>query len=196
MKTEKDYLNDLTEIRSLMERSSKFLSLTGFSGILAGVYALAGVYVAYIWIYDSDKSADVLSIFSLGVLILVLALSTAVVLSQKKSAKNGERLWNPVAKRLVMNLAIPLVSGGIFILILFLKDRLELIAPAMLIFYGMALANAGKFTFEEVKFFGIIEILLGLIAAYYTDYGLLFWAIGFGFMHIVYGIYMHWKYER
>ncbi|SDG68290.1 hypothetical protein [Psychroflexus sediminis] len=196
MNTEKDYLRDLTEIRSLMERSSKFLSLTGFSGILAGVYALAGAYLACSWIYGSDTEANVLSIFSLGALVLVLALSTAVVLSQKKSAKNGERLWNPVAKRLLMNLAIPLVSGGIFILILFLKDSIELIAPAMLIFYGLALVNAGKFTFEEVKFFGIIEILLGLIAAYYTDYGLLFWAIGFGFMHIVYGIYMHWKYER
>lgn len=196
MKTEKEYLKDLTEIRSMMERSTKFLSLTGLSGILAGVYAMGGAYLAYFWIYISDSVIDVANLFFLAIGILVFALVTAAFLSHKRSKKNGELLWNPVAKRLVMNLAIPLISGGIFIAILFMKDSLELIAPAMLIFYGLALVNAGKFTFEEVKFFGIIEILMGLIAAYFTSYGLLFWALGFGFMHVVYGIYMHLKYER
>lgn len=195
MKTEKDYIKELADIRSMMERSTKFLSLTGLSGILAGVYALGGAYLAYSWLYISD-TVDIANLFLLAIGILILALVTAVFLSYKRSKKNGELLWNPVAKRLVLNLAIPLISGGIFITILFLKDKLELIAPAMLIFYGLGLVNAGKFTFEEVKFFGIIEILLGLIAAYFTSYGLLFWTVGFGAMHILYGIYMHLKYER
>ena len=46
MKNETDYLRDIGEIRSLMERSSKFISLSGWAGIFAGIYALAGVYVA------------------------------------------------------------------------------------------------------------------------------------------------------
>jgi hypothetical protein len=43
---------------------------------------------------------------------------------------------------------------------------------------------------------GICEIGLGLIASIYMGYGLLFWAVGFGVLHIIYGIVMYMKYER
>tara|TARA_R110000850_G_scaffold147130_1_gene269313 strand:+ start:23891 stop:24517 length:627 start_codon:yes stop_codon:yes gene_type:complete len=208
MKAEQEYINDLKEIRSMMERSTRFLSLTGWSGIMAGVYALTGAFVAYTLYYESNEqliyntmdvaqmTGNSLQFFLLAAAVLVLAVGTAIFLSWKKSAKTGEKLWNAAARRLAINLMIPLVSGGVFILILFSKGLFGLIAPVSLIFYGLALVNASKFTFEEVKYFGMIEIVLGLIAAYFIGYGLLFWAIGFGFLHIVYGVYMHLKYER
>lgn len=208
MKTEEDYIQDISQIRSMMERSTRFLSLTGWSGILAGVYALAGAYWAYRTYYVAGESllyntldtpqlyAPAQPFFLLATSILVLAVGTAVLLSWKRARTKGEQLWNPAARRLVINLAIPLVTGGVFVLLLFAKGLVGLIAPATLIFYGLALVNAGKFTFEEVKYFGIIEILLGLLAMYFIGYGLLFWAIGFGLLHIVYGVYMHIKYER
>lgn len=208
MKAEQEYINDLKEIRSMMERSTRFLSLTGWSGIMAGLYALIGAYVAYTLYYESNEqliystldatemTGNALQFFLLAAAVLVMAVSTAILLSWRKSTKTGERLWNAAARRLAINLMIPLVSGGVFILILFSKGLFGLIAPVSLIFYGLALVNASKFTFEEVKYFGIIEIVLGLIAAYFIGYGLLFWAIGFGLLHIVYGVYMHLKYER
>jgi hypothetical protein len=91
---------------------------------------------------------------------------------------------------------VPLVSGGILILVLIVKDLIGLIAPLMLLFYGLALYNASKFTIDEVKFLGMTQIGLGLIASYFTEYGLLFWSIGFGVVHIIYGIYMYFRYER
>lgn len=208
MKTEQEYINDLKEIRSMMERSTRFLSLTGWSGIMAGIYALIGAFVGYTLYFENkeqliyntldaaamnDKS---LQFFFLAAAVLVLAIGTAIFLSWRKSKHTGEPLWNAAARRLAVNLMIPLASGGVFILILFSKGLFGLIAPVSLIFYGLALVNASKFTFEEVKYFGIIEIILGLIASYFIGYGLLFWAIGFGFLHIVYGVYMHLKYER
>lgn len=209
MKTEQEYIKDLTEIRSMMERSTRFLSLTGWSGIMAGIYALAGSYIAYKLFYlnSSDNvnyssierqeiSGNVINLILLALVILALAIGTAVFLSYRKSKKSGERLWNAAARRLIINMAIPLVTGGIFILILISKGLLGLIAPLTLIFYGLALLNASKFTFEEFKYLGIIEIVLGLIASYFIGYALLFWAIGFGIMHIIYGIYMHLRYEK
>lgn len=208
MKAEQEYINDLKEIRSMMERSTRFLSLTGWSGIMAGFYAIIGALVAYTLYYEThekliyntldaaEMTGNALQFFLLAAVILVLAIGTAIVLSWKKSNKTGERLWNAAARRLAINLLIPLVSGGVFILILFSKGLFGLIAPVSLIFYGLALVNASKFTFEEVKYFGIIEIVLGLVSAYFIGYGLLFWAIGFGLLHIVYGVYMHLKYER
>jgi NADH:ubiquinone oxidoreductase subunit K len=208
MKEEQEYIKDLTEIRSMMERSTRFLSLTGWSGIMAGIYALVGAYLAYRIIYlNPDEvvytslkanvlSGSVLTLVIIAVAVLVLAIGTAIMLSYRKSKINDYKLWNPATRRLIINLAIPLVTGGVFILALFSKGLLGLIAPSTLIFYGLALLNASKFTFEDVKYLGITQIALGLAASYFVGYGLFFWAAGFGLMHIIYGIYMHRRYEK
>lgn len=208
MKTEQEYVKDLSEIRSMMERSTKFLSLSGLSGIMAGIYALIGAYFAYHYFFNSadgeiyssiapqEITENVFNLILLAVLILVLAVGTAVLFSSKKAAKNDEVLWNPVTRRLVINMAIPLIAGGILILILISKGSLGLIAPLTMIFYGISLINASEFTFNEIRYLGIIQIVLGLLSAYFISLSLLLWALGFGLMHIAYGIYMHLKYEK
>ncbi|MEX2349982.1 MAG: hypothetical protein WD554_03820, partial [Flavobacteriaceae bacterium] len=104
--------------------------------------------------------------------------------------------WNPVARRLVTNMAVPLITGAVFMGILISKGIFGLLAPLTLIFYGLALVNASKFTFDELRYLGITQIILGLISTYYLEYGLLLWAVGFGIMHIAYGTFMHLKYEK
>jgi hypothetical protein len=131
-----------------------------------------------------------------AVLVLVLAVGTAVLLSYRKANGRGEKVWNATSRRLLASMAVPLVAGGILVLILFLKGVLGLMAPLTLLFYGIALYNASTFTFPEIRSLGIIQILLGLISAYFVEYGVLLWAIGFGAAHIAYGIHMHLKYER
>jgi uncharacterized membrane protein len=137
-----------------------------------------------------------LKVIFLAIIILILAIGTAIFLSYKKANKRGEKLWNATAKRLLMNMAVPLVAGGLLILVLISKGLIGLIAPFTLIFYGLALYNASKFTYQEVKSLGLVQIGFGLISAYFVGYGLLFWALGFGLVHIIYGIYMHYRYER
>lgn len=208
MKTEQEYIKNLSEIRQMMERSTKFLSLTGWSGIMAGIYALAGAYVAYRVFYFNTEgiiyntisrqeiSGNVFKLILLAVIVMLLAIGTAIFLSHKKAHRTNEALWNSTARRLLMNMAIPLITGGIFILILISKGMLDLMAPLSLIFYGLALINASKFTFDELRYLGLLEILLGLVSSYFIGVGLLFWAIGFGILHIIYGIYLHWRYEK
>ena len=208
MKTEQEYIKDLSEIRSMMERSTKFVSLSGLSGVLAGIYALAGAYVAYrlfyqnsdsqvfISVYPQELSGEMVSLILLALSVLVLAIATSVYLSYRKALRTKEVLWNTAARRLLLNLLIPLLTGGLFILILISKGVIGLVAPLSLIFYGLALINASKFTFDEVKYLGLTQVFLGLLSAWFIGYGLIFWAIGFGMMHIGYGIYMHQKYER
>jgi hypothetical protein len=208
MKEQKDYIRDIAEIRSMMERSSKFLSLSGWAGVMAGIYALAGAWIAWkIFYFNPDEiiyhsmlkgnlSAGLLKIILLAFTVLILAVGTAVILSSRKAKKNGEKLWNPTARRLIIHMSIPLLAGGLLILIFISQGLLGLVAPLTLIFYGLALYNAGKFTYDEVKVLGIIQIVLGLVGAIFIGYGLLLWALGFGFVHIFYGIYIHYKYER
>lgn len=208
MKEKQDYIRDITEIRSMMERSSKFLSLSGWAGVMAGIYALAGAYIAYsIFNFNPDRivysattfdssAAGLPGIIILGVIILVLAMGTAIFFSYKNAAKRGEKLWNATSRQLLNNMAVPFIAGGLLILLLIAKGLIGLIAPVSLVFYGLALYNAGNFTYKEVRILGLVQIGLGLFSAYFVQYGLLCWALGFGVVHIIYGIYMHYKYER
>jgi hypothetical protein len=205
MNEKPDYARDITEIRSMMERSTKFLSLSGLAGVMAGIYALAGAYVAYQVLdfnpgdhHTTGNEADgsLWKIVAVAVAVLVLALGTAIYLSKKKAVKSGEKFYNATARRVISAMLVPLVAGGLLMLALFTKGLTGLLAPCSLIFYGLALYNTSKFTYDEVKTLGLIEIALGLISAYYVGFGLLCWALGFGVVHIIYGIYLHYKYER
>jgi hypothetical protein len=188
----------------MMERSSKFLSLSGLSGVLAGVYALIAAYIAYRYyqfipdhtnysINGANTYLNSITILALGVLFL--SIGTAILFSYQKSTKNGQSIWNSASKKMALNMLIPLISGGILILIFISKDLLALLAPTSLLFYGIALYNASNYTFADVKYLGIIQIGLGLISAYYIEHSILLWAVGFGIMHIIYGIYIYYRYE-
>ena len=208
MKKDTDYLQDIEEIRSLMEKSSKFISLSGWAGIFAGVFALLGSYIALTYLDFNPQSLSVdtennpfqqkqiFSVVQLALLVFLLAISFALFFTHRRAKRKDELLWTPTAKRLVINMAVPLFTGGILILLFISKGFIGFVAPFSLLFYGIALFTISKFTFDEVKILGLIEILLGLISVYKVSLGLLFWAIGFGVVHIIYGIYVYFKYER
>lgn len=207
MHENRDYAQDIAEIRSMMERSSKFLSLSGLAGVMAGMYALAGAWIAYSYFsfkpdqifYAAIDSGNAIpnlgEVILLALSVLVLAVGTAIYLSHRKAGRRGETIWNATSRRLVGSMAVPLLAGGIFILILVSKGGVGLMAPLTLLFYGLAIYNASKYTYGEMKFLGLIQIALGLLGSWFVTYGLLFWAIGFGLVHILYGIYMHYSYE-
>ena len=205
--TQTDYLKDITEIRSLMERSSRFISLSGLSGIMAGIYALIGAWIAYQLVYQpmdhiqsyrilEETNGKLVLLIIDGMVVLMLAIATGLYLTIRRTKKMGLKVWDQTSKRLIINLLIPLFAGGILVLILMSKGFLGLVAPVTLIFYGLALINASKYTLSDIRYLGITETALGLLASYFIGYGLLFWAIGFGLLHIIYGVVMYSKYEK
>jgi hypothetical protein len=128
--------------------------------------------------------------------VLVLAFITALYFSKKKAKANGEVLWSKPAFQMAENVGIPLAAGGAFSLILLSKGFYGLVGPAMLIFYGVSLVSGSKYTVKDIRYLGILEIVLGLINCFYIGYGIYFWALGFGILHIIYGVVMYYKYER
>lgn len=204
--SEKDYLQDLTEIKSIMNKATRFISLSGLSGILAGVYALLGAFLGN-YLINSYRSAygpvaflpiSYFELLLVGVATLVLLLSvlTAYFLTRKKALKNNEKIWSSASKRLFQHFMIPLITGGLFCIILYQNGMIGLIAPSTLIFYGLACINASKYTVGSIKYLGISEVIIGLIATQFIGYGLFFWAAGFGVFHIIYGILMYRKYDK
>jgi hypothetical protein len=217
--------NQLKEIRSLMERSTRFMSLSGWTGIMAGIYSLIGATAAY-WVvykmnfdlaeipiqvdtYATDRPMHynypngIFDLFSeknlyllfIALSVILLSSITAFYQSSVKAKKQGVTLWNSTTKRLFVQVAIPLVTGGVFCLALMMYGHAGLIAPAMLIFYGLALLNGSKYTLKEFHSLALCEIGLGIISLLFVGYGLFFWAMGFGVLHIIYGIMMQKRYN-
>ena len=197
----KDYLKDLSEIKNLMTKSSRFISLSGLSGILAGIYALTGAAVAYWLVENSAREYLILdgTIFKLVLLdlflIALLSVITGIYLTTKKAKKKGAKIWDSTSRRLVINFLIPLIVGGIYILIILGQQKYGQTGALMLIFYGLALINASKYSIGDIRYLGFIEIALGLIGALYPGLGFWLWVLGFGIMHIIYGTWMHFKYD-
>lgn len=206
MESNPNYLEDLRIIKKVMEESSRFISLSGISGLFAGLTALAGALVAVFAILKGkvllpgDQMLDLTTrqgslLLIDAFIVLGLAVGGSVFFSYRKSIRNGLRIWTPVSRKFLINLTVPLLTGGLFVVILIARSNPELIIPSMLIFYGLSLVNAAKFTFSEVFYLGLIEILTGLLSSLFIRYGIYFWCFGFGLMHIVYGLLVYRKYR-
>ncbi|MEP5340515.1 MAG: hypothetical protein ABJL44_02890 [Algibacter sp.] len=201
----KDYLKDISEIKDLMNKSSRFMSLSGLSGILAGIYALIGAFFAKTkydeFISSGGRNYEYCSTINLDLIaialtVIALAMVTGIVLTYKKAKKSEQSMWDTSSKRLLFNFFAPLLAGGLFCLSLIQYQVYGLVAPATLVFYGLACLNASKYTVGDVRYLGISNIILGLISTQFIGYGLYFWALGFGGLHIFYGALMHFKYDR
>lgn len=217
MATTHEQLNELQKIRSLMEKSSQFIGLSGLSGIAAGVCALVGASITYIYVgarpfefaaqYQNPYFERVLSTSKWGMdyrsfLLLVASLTIlsavgfGILFTTRHARKKGQSIWDASARRLLISLFVPLSAGGLFCLAMLYHGSIAYLAPATLVFYGLALVNGSKYTLDDVYYLGLTEIGLGIVAMFLLRYGLEFWVIGFGFLHIVYGAMMYFKYEK
>ena len=215
MASTQEQLQELREIRSLMERSSRFIGLSGLSGVAAGVCALAGAGVAYAYLDASPFEfnhqytyymraltstkwgLDYLRFFLLlGLGTILAAVASGIFFTTRQAKRKGQGIWDKSAMRLLGNLAIPLVSGGLFCLAMLWHGYLAFVAPATLVFYGLALVNGSKYTLHDVFYLGLVEIALGILGMFLLRFGLELWTIGFGVLHILYGMMMYFKYER
>ncbi|MBB2144434.1 hypothetical protein GM921_02980 [Pedobacter sp. LMG 31464] len=206
MSNQEEQLNALSDIRKMMDRSSRFISLSGLSGVFAGLTGLVGAYFAHLELqkyvngsYGIDADTDIeANLIKIGFTVLVVAIAGGFLFTLRQSKKKNLPFWDKTAKTMLINLAIPLVAGAFFVIALLFNDTntTGFIAPTCLVFYGLALINASKYTYTDIRFLGICEVVLGIIALFNIGYGLYFWAFGFGVLHIVYGTIMYFKYER
>lgn len=200
------YLDDISDIKNIMNRSSKFLSLSGLSGILAGLYALCGAIFAYFTVFRDHPyqeykviiltERNMFMIFYIATAVIMFSLISGVFLSYRKAKKQGRSLWDAQARQFIMSFLIPLVTGGVICLLLIDKGFIGIIPQLTLVFYGLALVNASHHTYKETKWLGISEIILGILSFFQIGYSLFYWGLGFGVLHIIYGIVMYFKYER
>lgn len=212
-------LDTLKDIRDIMNRSSRFMSLSGWSGVAAGCCALVGAWRAHgviqqgmigrdslrklydapaeipepIQISDYVGSSELLQI---AFFTLVAALLSAILFTWWRNRKAPAPIWNATSRRLIVALGVPMLVGGIYMIKLMEIGAFGFIAPGCLLFYGIGLISASRFTLGEIRWLGYAQLVIGIANLFYIGYGLYFWAFGFGVLHIIYGLIMWWKHER
>lgn len=205
MATDTAPFETLQDIRKMMEKSSRFISLSGWSGIAAGICGLIGAFMAHMVIDDGatygtgrtiENPSYLLTLVGIAIVVFCSAFISAFFFTWLRSRRTGTPIWGTTAKRLLWNGLLPMITGGLLILRLLHDKNYVLIAPCALLFYGLALVNGSKYTVGEIRYAGYLEILLGAIGLCFPWHGLLLWTLGFGVVHIVYGAIMWWKYER
>lgn len=202
-------LQSVNEIKELMEKSSKFVSLSGLTSILAGIYALIGSYMAVLILGTQPGSPSLFSnmlevntpsklqfMVCLALGVLGISVITALIISWYKARQSKQSLFNALTYRILWNFVLPLLVGGLFCIALLYHRHYGLTSSVMLLFYGLALVNASKFTFSNVAWLGYAFLILGILDSFINGHALLFWTIGFGGFHIIYGILFYLKYER
>lgn len=207
--TEQQHLDTLSDIKRMMERSSRFISLSGLSGIFAGCSALVGAVISYNWLHDYYISWNTTGRFDaegfawlrvklivLALIVMAFALVGGIFFTWRRAKRNKLPVWDITSRNVLINALIPMIAGGAFIAGLLYNNLEAMVAPVCLIFYGLALVNASKYTLSDIRYLGIAEIILGILNVFYLRRGLYFWAVGFGVLHIFYGAIMWWKYER
>lgn len=195
-------LRTLQEIRTIMERSSRFISLSGWSGIAAGAFALAGAYIARLRISLFHMEGSELAgcetclrseLLALAAAMFAAALISALIFTRQSARKNGDHFWGPSSQRLLWHSMLPLVAGGFLLWRMVQIEQYALLPAVSLVFYGLGLVSGSKYTRGEVGYLGYAQLLTGLVAIWLTEWGLLLWAFGFGVLHIVYGLVMWWR---
>lgn len=203
-------LDALNEIRSIMDRSARFISLSGWSGIWAGSTAIAGAIIAWKWLQEprysyvgkvSEASASYFDLYTrhfiyLGLTIFCIALAGGMYFTWRKAKRLGQRLWNGASRQMVLQSFFPLLAGGIFSFIFIYYGMGILVAPACLTFYGLALISASRHTLSDIRYLGMLDVMLGCTNLFFPGFGLYFWAVGFGALHILYGVIMWNKYDK
>ena len=205
----------LKEIKQMMDRGSRFISLSGRSGIAAGLCALAAAWIADHKInhYTFEDSAGYTEMHGayifrdghrllanqllvIGILTFVAAFFFAFLFTWLRSRKTGVPVWGFTARKVMINVAVPMLAGSLLIWRIITFGLYGLVVPACLLFYGLALINGSKYTVSEVRYLGYLQLILGAVNLWAMSYSLYFWAAGFGVLHILYGIIMWNKYER
>jgi len=205
-------LEQLREIKSMMEKSSRFISLSGWSGVAAGTCALIGAVLAYPYvdlteretirgIYRRQGYESIMDYFFhpltyIAIFTFIAAAISAFIFTYIKSQRQKINIWGKMTRKVAFHFLVPFITGSLFILYLTLRKDFIYVAPLSLIVYGISLFSVYKFTIHETLYLALALIVLGLSNLLFSGYSYIFWITGFGFCHIVYGVYMWYKYDR
>ncbi|HXG86130.1 MAG TPA: hypothetical protein VNI84_19070 [Pyrinomonadaceae bacterium] len=181
-------MDNLRFIRETMERSAVFTSVPGYGGALMGATAVGAAIIAH-------NQPLIKNWLIVWLIEAILAFSIGLFALWQKSKNSGESLASVPAKKFALAFAPPIVAGIILTALLYYRGFYEFLPCVWLTLYGTAVVTGGAYSVRIVPIVGWIFVALGAVAAFApASAGNLLMALGFGAMHIVFGLIVARRY--
>ena len=182
---------NLRVIRALMERSTKFSTFSGLSGVCAGMASIIGCIITRLYI--PDPGAFPVQFLALWSTVIVIAVGADYLLMKRRAAQVGKRVLSRLGKQMVIASVPGLGTGAIVTFYLLQHHLLGSVYPFWMLAYGLAVSATGLFSQREVSLLGVAFLIAGAACLFATGIGLPMMAVTFGGFHIVYGLAMSRK---
>ncbi len=166
-----------------MARATEFTAVPGWGGVAMGASAIVTAAISG----PPDNSIRwPMTWFAEA----AVAVAIALVAMNRKAARSGVPLWTAApARRFALAFVPPLVSGMVLTPVFATLGLMARLPGCWLLLYGTAVATGGAFSVNVVPVMGLCFMALGVVAfAAPADIGHWLLAIGFGGLHIVFGI--------
>jgi hypothetical protein len=176
--------DNLTFIRAAMERSSTFTAVPGLGGVVAGIIGLTAAIVGAMQPTPGRWLGTWLVAACVAVVVQLVAM-------RRKASRAGLTLTGANGRRFALGMAAPLVAGAAITYELWATGDVAALPSAWLLLYGAAVLTGGIVSVPVVRAVGASFMVVG-IAAILTPsgWGDAWLAIGFGGLHVGFGIYI------
>jgi hypothetical protein len=181
-------LDNLRFIRETMERSASFTAIPGYGGILMGVTAIGAAIIAH---YQPSLRGWLVT----WLVEAFLAFGIGILAMWQKAKNSGDSLNSAPARKFAFGFAPPLIAGIILTGLLYFKGLFTYLPAVWLTLYGTAVVTGGAYSVRIVPIVGWIFMSLGLVSVFLpTGYGNLLMGLGFGLLHLVFGLIVARRY--
>ena len=175
-------MDNLRFIRETMERSTSFTAVSGVAGMIMGAVAMVAAVVA-----STRRTPEAwLLTWLIAALVAGLAALWAMI---RKARASGVSLLSGPGSKFALFFTPPIVVGALLTAALVRVDLLSVLPGAWLLLYGTAVVSGGAFSVRIVPMMGVGFMLVGALALFAPPaWGDEFMAVGFGVLHIVFGL--------
>jgi hypothetical protein len=181
-------MDNLSFIRSTMERATAFTAVPGWGGVAMGVTALAATALA-----QSRGTREEWLLVWLAASVLALAIGGWSMGVKAKRA--GTSVFSYPGRRFVLSYLPPLAVGGLLTLVLVRAGLYSTLPGTWLLLYGTGVVTGGAFSVRVVPIMGLCFMALGAIALFAPPaWGYWLMAAGFGGLHIIFGLIIARRY--
>lgn len=193
--TPREAEENLRVIRELMERSTRYTTFSGYSGVLAGTASITGCIIT--WLLQQGPSglypARVPFLLTWS-LVVLFAIGADYLLTKRHAARVGKHILSRLGQQMAFASLPGLGTGALLTLLLVRHHLLNEVYPLWMLCYGIAICAVGLFSQREVKYLGALFLCAGALTLVLIQgqpgWGLPMMALSFGGFHIVWGVLM------
>ena len=174
-------VDDLRFIRETMARSASFTAVPGWGQVAMGSTALVAAWI-------SSRQASSLAWFHTWIGEAMIAAATALVAMQIKAQRTAVPLTSGPGRKFAFSFLPPVAVGALLTPVLYRAGLAHALPGTWLLLYGAGVVTGGAFSVSIVPVMGASFMLAGVVALLVPAWGSACMAVGFGGLHILFGI--------